>query len=71
MTGHSKRGPGRPKTPKWKTQWRAYEKAQEALHPIKEQKVFHAQVERVNLPATTKTVEFPGGKELDIKVVKP
>ena len=66
------RGPGRPKTEKWKLRWRDWEKAQDAIQP-KEQKIFHAKVERVNLPPTTKTVEIPGsgGKELEVKVTKP
>jgi len=64
------RGPGRPKTPKWKKRWKAWEKAQDAIKP-KEQRTYHQTITRQGLPATTKTVEFPGGKELDVKVTKP
>jgi len=68
--GRPKRGPGRPKTPKWKQKWKAWEKAQKALQST-EQKTFHTTVPRVGLPPATKTVEFPGGKTLDIKTIKP
>ncbi len=64
------KGPGRPKTPKWKARWKAWEKAQDALKP-KEQKTFHATIHREGLQSTTKTVEMQGGKKLDIKVAKP
>lgn len=67
--GRPKRGPGRPKKPAWKKHWEAWEEWTDSRH--KEQKQFHTKVPRAGLPATTKTVQFPGGKSLDIKVTKP
>ena len=64
------KGPGRPKTPKWKARWKEWEKAQAALQP-QEQKTFNTTVNRAGLEPATKTVELRGGKELNIKIAKP